>query len=1729
MRKIFKFLSYSLLYMVVSLASAYGVITLSMNNANSPSKNNNNSIGNADTNIPVQLSSIVNNISTEDFIDVDLLVDLNCDFDDITILVNAKIINNGNINDLIVNGNIKIDLLKNNKSFDVDINYFDNTLLLETFGGKFKIETTTLMESLTTILDLVNIELPDLGGFDLNELDINTILGLFSNLTETKQDESILLDIELPVVGNIELICDNNYNLKNINLDKTNITDDISLQVNGNIGYPNEIFNPEKDPSQYFCINHLLDISENLINFISQKQFGFETLFEYKDYQFNAIINADLENFNFKIETTMLDNNCSFTMLNDIIYFEFGNIYFQYGLDDLGLLNDVLSKFNIDFDVNIINSLIVDLKEQNFTSILSSLGISDNLNFDISSLDLSILENISRQDNIINIKLKNIGEIKIELLEKTISKISFINDDLFVNLNSLDYKDIKLSQRNEDYINLASIVPTIDNLISIIMNNTIKGSLKIIYNQFNIDANYTIYNINNEMYVELSTCLYNQNISIIYTNNKLYINLSKTKLFINCDNINNIVDSLSKIFDFNLNSVDTSDLIDLLKQIISPSINPSFIKTFTNNENGFELLLFNDIFVKINENENLINLFTSYNNITIEATISGENNNINTIPQINDKEFTNFEDLIPTIENIYNLILNGNVYAEFNASYQDIVIQGAINYQNNNIELTANIQYKTLTANIMFIQNKIYVCVENIKLSFNLEQLDVLKVFLQDYFNIDIDELMKNLIQTNDLENFDIEKLISLLSINLTSDYIDISYDESLYANILIENSNVSQINVSYNDISATIILQNKPFDFCIENEYVDIISLLDYVKMVYKYINEKQIDLTTNIEIPENNTIIDAKIQLDFTSSLKLSAVLQSPTISDLNASIYVEDEMLYVNYNGLALKINNNNFNELLYILLEFIGIDPTLIPFLSDINLDIDFSELVPEPTEIKLDDIFNMIKIIKTFEESNGTLTITLDGTSLFNNNNASDLIIKVITQNKEIQQIIVNNIYLNNDLSKSMNIIVNLNEWTQFVGVDKNINYIDISGANELVKALINMINGKDFNLKGSLNILGNLVGINISWNVPYDVKLKIVDGSVEGYAVIGEIPTMIGINNDVPYKSGDTESGSDRYLYIYIKDNYIYLYRSEYVDIMFGISKRHYEKCVKISVDTFLANPMYFVQYGIGFTDSIMEAIQTAMDKAANRTEPIDYGNIIKSFSVQNDTNFTTQLNMAEIANNTDLDSLTLTISLSKDLNNKNYISNINFSMFMPLASVFELTISSNDTQLINYGSEVDMSALYNFVNNYSYNEEAFWEASDNNWSLSSETLYTINFEENGGNEVQNLTSSPGKEISLPTFNEIIIDDGITKTIRTFQGWYSSPTFEESSKFTSTKMPNYDLTLYAKWSDNITNYRTITFLSNSEFIVNNITTLAGTSITLPVLSNKVETIDNKTTTYKFTGWYTEQSCLNLFAYSVMPDENISLYAGWEIIKVEETRLLTIYDNDEIIFSSRVKVGDNIDFSGLSKINETTKFYLDSNYEHEYTGDFIMPEDDLELHIRNQYKLIISSQYGNNNTYEYTLYQGEIFSLPEQNSYIVDDGTQTLQQTFTFNGWNYQSNIMPNQNLEIKANWTLDEKYYYTVSFDLRWYLVYSCTAGSKMKETPSSIPSFKVLEGTTIDLTNYTPTCTAYLTAISIDPKNFKATSWGLEAWNDYTKGGSGFTSITITQNTTLYACWERV
>ena len=558
-----------------------------------------------------------------------------------------------------------------------------------------------------------------------------------------------------------------------------------------------------------------------------------------------------------------------------------------------------------------------------------------------------------------------------------------------------------------------------------------------------------------------------------------------------------------------------------------------------------------------------------------------------------------------------------------------------------------------------------------------------------------------------------------------------------------------------------------------------------------------------------------------------------------------------------------------------------------------------------------------------------------------------------------------------------------------------------------------------------------------------------------------------------------------------------------------------------------MSNPMYYIQYGIGFTDQIMGAIQAAMYKAATRTTPINYGNIIKSFIVQNDTHYTANLNLAEISNNPDLDSLSLTLSIAKNNAGKNYLSDIGFSAYMPLASIFQLTISSTDTKLIDFGKTLDMSNVHDYVNNYKYANSAFWEASNGEWTLAKETLYKLTFEENGAPAVNDISAPADTIITLPTLTTMVSDNGSSKTIKHFLGWYTSPTFEEKTKFNSDKMPNRDTTLYAKWSNDVLKYTSITFVTYCDKTFQNIRKLEGTPVALPILNIKTETEGNITKTYAWKGWFTDENFTNKFETDTMPSQDTTLYAKWELTKIEETRAVNIYDNNSLIYTKRVKLGEQINLARVDKINETTKFYLDKDYQNEYTGNFIM-EEDLSLHIRNKYTLTVLSDYGNSGKFEYSLYQGETVSLPAQGSYIEDDGTQTSNTTYTFSGYSENLTVMPNENKTITANWTVDKKLYYTVSFDLRWYLVFDCTAGSAIHTPPTPIASFKVLEGTTLDLTQYAPTCKAYLTAIPIDPKNFKATSWGTSPWANYTHGGSGFTSITITKNTTLYACWAR-
>lgn len=2129
-KKIFKYLTYAMLYLLVSIGSAYGVITISVNNA---ANQNGGNKGSAENTVPEQITNVVNGIMNAQALDVDLDVALASPSQNVRIIIsNAQVDFSQGIENVSAQGKISVELGEEN--FDIDITYLNNNLFIEGFNNKFCISTNNLMESVTEILDIVNVEMPSLGDFDLAALDFNSILGMFSNFTETKENDLITLDITLPVVeGHILLTCDKNYKVQALSLPSLSFND-MEISVNGNIGYPEEAVIEDKNEEDFINLTTVVDLAKDILSYINSPvlTLGFDV--EYENYDFDGILTLNTENFDFSVDVNYKDYNLTILNIENNLYLEFGNLYIKFNINDLENLNKILNQFDIDIPAEKIISLVNSIKNKDFASVLSSFEIKTD-NFDVSSLDLSIIENISKIDENISISIKNIGNIVVKIENNNFAGINFEGFGIKANVDALENKNIELEQNEGNYVDIGLLLPLAENIISIaksdlinlqvdlginnisvpasvvidkanglnvylnaeyngislsaylidnvvyiesgniklkgsfddikdialkvcellnieipsienidtnklldkfmdvldkqnnplliksltssqnklnlvlfndfafeiennenniklssiienfdiklavsalesfdypvvdeeeysdiinvlpifenvynyVKNNTIfafnfdvslkdnqfAGNIAIDIENFNLVANVSYkdkdlrillidsviyvefetisakFDINNlasvssilqkfdinvdlneiveifnsikenklkallsmannikfdtnnidlsvlssiliddnfidvslsgignitlstkensidtitycnneisaciiatdeynftlkenytdlaniisivenalnlidcnkfygsinavvsdieikvdyevyledEIYAEANCAVFGQNISVIYYQNEIYLSFLDTKLKVNVENIQEIIEKVCEIFgltfDFEMPSVDFD--IESLTNFDSFPINQFDIQ-----ENSIIVNIFDNIQIEVSINENEVVVSLQYNDIAALVSLNGANEEKDIV--INEN-YVDIQSILPILENVYNYINSKEFYLSVNAQYQDYDVTGFINF-NNTLEFAFYSTVEDTEISIILYQDTLYISAANINLSFNLDDLDDAFEFIKDAFKIDIQEIFKNVEDTYGIDiislidfirgkgelvlpemdmNFDIssiEDILNSITLSLNTESISVTYN-NISANISIENEMIKTIAFAYDDISAVISLSDEAFAFSPNENYFDIMQLIDYGQMVLDIIDSKQVDLSAVVTKIESGVVYNGHLQLDFRNIIKMSAIV-SDSNGDINVKANVEDGMFYLNFNGLCIKIDEENLNELIYIACEIFGIDYKLVPFIGNIDLDLDLSQIEMKANlDIDPATIASVLKMIKKFEKQGENLVIVLDNSIIYGNNNAKDMIITAKVVENKLKSVTVDNVYTSSDLANSIKIEFNINELSAFNNVDKTKNYIDISGSNELIKAFINMTTTKYFNITGKVDIAGEVVGIDITNlaqtilpEIWFDIKIRVLeDKKIELFGSLGEIPAVVGLDNDVPYKFGDTESGSDRYLYFYYKDGYVYLYRTEKVKVLFGASNRTYEKQVKVSLDTLLADPMYYIlQYGIGLKDNIMELINEAFEKSKHRTAPIDLGNIIKEFTVNNQNSYTIALNMKEITNNDDLDTLSLTLGLSKDKDDKNYIANAIFSIYMPLADSFKMTLSSQNITLKNYGYSFDMTKLYQFVNNYPYNEGEFWQASNGEWELASESKYTLKFI-NGETTLSSSQVKPGTQITFPSLQTYVVDDGITKKTYTFANWYTSSEFTSSSKFTSTTMPGHDTVLYAKWNETVEYYRTISFVTNSDYSVDNIKKLVGQSITIPSLGEKV-VIDGTTTFYyDFEGWFTSSSfeIESKFEEAVMPQQNTILYAKWTLNHFElSTHDLSVYDNNVLVYNARVKEGDAFDFSSLNT-NSNTRFYLDASYSNLYSGEFVMGENDVELHIRNKYNINFVSAYGDVLTETFAYYQGESISYPARQTYVVDDGN--TRTTYTFLGWNENISVMPNSDKTIEANWSIDVKYYYTITYDLRWYIVLGAAAGSSWKTAPTPIASEKFLEGTVINLNQakYKVSGVAYTTAIHIGSgKTYTATSWGTSAWSDYTSGGKGFTSFTVTQNQTLYACW---
>ncbi len=1420
--------------------------------------------------------AVINTIN-QDYIgfDVDLKIEnavlsgkLSASLKNYSLQFETKILNN-NLSVVLLDNTVYFSLGNINLKFALaDINQI-NDILVNQFNIDIPLDKIIGLLASVKNGDIQN----QLKNFDIKNFDFSSIDLSFISLSETNNNE---YTISLENFGDIILT------IKNSKIESLSF-DNSSINVKLTASKYNKI---TLSDAEFTDVNDFIPTINSILNTTKQSNFTGNINIKYNNQNYN--ISYVIQNNNglyLYLKTTILNKELEINIVNNVCFINFSNTKLVVNFDDLpSLINSILEKFNLS---------IPKTDSQKIIETIENL-INKNIN-------PNFISNLTKIKDGISLELLNKVNIKV-IGENTINNINIKYDNLQVDINiNASCNNISVPEINiEEYTKVNDLVDVMFNVYDYILNKQFYFDVNVVYDKLQLFGK--IY-YNNGLSFDINTSIYGKEVTLKLINKVVYVNIDGLKIKFALSQTEQLLNFINEKFN-----------IDIAYEINKLLNNIDYNKIL-NNINNFDIEL----------TLNKINL--ALNNLA--ATINLENKNIKNIILTSDKlnaninvlncqeditvtgDYYNLDDAIPMVESLINTISNKQLSItgtiKFNAfnNIQTLSINNLSVDFNKTLTVYANLELNGATLELAIINNIIYANAYGLKVRFALNEINDFINWINSTFNTNIDLTKPN--------NFDLEEFIKNLDFNTiksitnTPNGIMVSfYSENGNDNILLidYNQTLNKIICNYNDFSFEInVFDNANINQININEYSNLSELTIFADAILNYVKAKQYNISGLATVFEGNNVTynaDVNLQANLKNTFELSGNAKLTGKQDFAFDINYYNNYLFVNYNNLKVKICENDLKELIVIALQMLGINPDILPFLSDVasGMDVNLNNIAGLLPNGNSSNPLAMLNIIKNISFNSNELIVTINSAVAFNSANANDMQVVVKTNGEALTNLKITNLYTNVDTYEHFDLDINFNNFEKVNKPQNTNDYIDLSGANELIKAIINTAELNYFEIDGSLKINGKLIGININWDVPLNIKVKLDENrKPEIMAVIGEIPTMLGVNNDVPYQSGDTESGHDRMLYVYYKDGYVYFYRSEYIN-RFASSARKYEKKLLISLEELINNPLEYVQYAFGFTDDIMSAIRSSLELSKGHTPNL--GNIINSFEANNKTDFSIELNMQEISNDPKMGTMAIGLSVinNAETNNKNYIGSASFNMFMPLASVFELTLSSNNLKLINIGKQLDFTNLYNYINSYSYKENAKWEANNNNWNLASEKTYTINFVTNCDIAIENLTAPVNASITLPKFNNRV---DITNSVRytyKFLGWYLTENFKPETEFTSSIMPRGDTTLYAKWELlKIENVVTLTFETFGGTSFNPISDIAGNSV--DVSNNVPHKCDNKVkgsykvgkgylcthTRYKFEGWFTDANFTNRFN-GYMPSNNLTLYAKYSTTTFE---------------------------------------------------------------------------------------------------------------------------------------------------------------------------------------------------------------------------------------------------
>lgn len=1508
----------------------------------------------------------------------------------LNIPINDDIISiNGNIDYLIKFNSLRatINLLYNSNNYLLDI-YYSNEIITIKYSNlivEFNInEAKNILSS---------ISLPD---FDLKDIIIK-LSNYLSLINFNKTIDSLIINnskLELTLYLNNS----NSYKCSINNIDN-GLNINISNIANINI---------TKSNLTSFSIPNGLDLTSllNIISFISDNKDS--------SFKLQASLLGNIYGYDFSLIGDLFINNDFSLLFNGKIAILNQNINFKLIYKDNSLYLTIFNK-TISLTIDELKNLL-----------------PNDTSFDINSL-INILSNIDI--DVINNKSNLLINASLAYKNINLNTMSFI-------LEANDYNNIEIGSIDYNINDINNLNDIINNIIELTNSNSLEINLESSINVINLSINGLIELNNNKFDLNIKIDSLNLEFNIKYIDNYFYLSYKNIRLKLTLNEIITIINRYITID----NNIDYSNIINIISNI-----------DLSINQNALELT------INLSENKNInliintsngLNLTISdlnINNITIANTNASIKKSTKIIPEITLEylEYSDLDGLLRIVDNLVNIIKNKNIGIDlsFDLLISNVkintIIAGSIDLDSNEarLNLELNILNTTHIINLIISNNEIKLSYGNIAIRLNINQIPDLIKYIGNIINLDDINI--------NIKDITINDIIDNLIINISKDNLNLGLNlNDLILNIIIFNNNdsldiiVNDINIDKINISnIKVNISNAKYDYDFSNdnylEYDDLINIIDNIEDIINLTKKKSFNLSFYTEIMNNDYVrfeVNAKAYIlvnddgSFDLDVSLDLISMTKNDNDYTIDFVIKNNYCYLdiklarrddkNHDFLRVSSNINDILSIVSTISKFIGIDiPLLDKFIdSDISLDKNsLGFLIPSKDEI-INICFS--DYLKSISSNNNYLSIIIDGNKLFKANDDLEIILGKANGSSDINYLNIKNIYTNNsdELVEKFNIDLKLLDEDFVISDRDSSQYIDISSINELLKAFVNTASLNDFHIKGSFVVDAN-VGISIKMTINFEAIIKLDENKIPTIIVkFYDIPVIVGVNNDVPYSTGDFNGGDNRDLALYFKGKNVYMYRSEDIS-RFAAKSQKYEKKLYTTLDLFLGDIYYYLlQVGFGFSDSIVSSIKDGMNVDENHV--IDLAKIIDNYSKDKDNNYSLSISLGELTGNNQLGNMIVNIS-TENIDGKNYISSLGLNIDINV-SILTLKLSTNDTELVNIKESVDISELEDYINNYQYKIDELWTARSSNWKLISSIEYSMIFDCNNGNIIEDKYKY-NDLINYPIFDEYVLING---KYMIFSGWYTDSEFSDDSLYDVINMPRNDINLYAKWGNARTGL--ISFETSYGESPNDIYQIEGSNLLLPDMPLII--IDN--TYYSFLYWSYNGE---IFDYDLMPNGEYNLLAIWEEVTpylYYNDQLITLRDIDEriaIINSNKGCIYNSITLNDF--ISKYSKLSFDNNINL-YVFESKVYSFEYFINNINGYYYIeynIDSKYNSNNNYIGTIYSNDL-------SASILDIPYYSYNNYEVNAWFSSSSLASNNLitdlLDIKKN-TILYPYYST--------------------------------------------------------------------------------------------------